>query len=99
MIGLLHFRVVVDLRAKRQTLRQIVSLTVGDELGGCVCARFSCLRRQQLVLPDEGVILKAGRAMVDARLEAPGREPLPIQFAMGFAEGGWIVEKRRDFRY
>ena len=31
--------------------------------------------------------------MVDARLEAPGREPLPIQFAMGFAETrGWMVE-------
>ena len=48
---------------------------------------------EQLVLPDEGVILKPGRAMVSARLEAPGREPLPIQFAMGFAEtSGWMVE-------
>ncbi len=48
---------------------------------------------EQLVLPDEGVILKPGRAIVSARLEAPGREPLPIQFAMGFAEtSGWMVE-------
>ena len=48
---------------------------------------------EQLVLPDKGVILKPGRAVVDARLEAPGREPLPIQFAMGFAEArGWMVE-------
>jgi len=48
---------------------------------------------EQLVLPNEGVILKPGRAMVSARLEAPGREPLPIQFAMGFAEtSGWMVE-------
>ena len=48
---------------------------------------------EKLVLPDEGVILKPGRAMISARLEAPGREPLPIQFAMGFAEtSGWMVE-------
>ena len=48
---------------------------------------------EQLVLPEEGVILKPGRAVVEARLESPGREALPIQFALGFEEGkGWMVE-------
>ena len=48
---------------------------------------------EQLTLPDEGIILKPGRAMVEARLESPGREALPIQFALGFENGkGWLVE-------
>ena len=48
---------------------------------------------EQLVLPEEGVILKPGRAMVEARLESPGREALPIQFALGFEKDkGWMVE-------
>jgi len=48
---------------------------------------------EQLVLPEEGVILKPGRAVVEARLESPGREAWPIQFALGFEEGkGWMVE-------
>jgi phospholipid transport system substrate-binding protein len=48
---------------------------------------------EQLILPEEGVILKAGRAMVEARLESPGREALPIQFALGFEKDkGWMVE-------
>jgi phospholipid transport system substrate-binding protein len=48
---------------------------------------------EQLVLPEEGVILKPGRAMVEARLERSGREPLPIQFALGFEKDkGWMVE-------
>ena len=41
---------------------------------------------EQLVLPEEGIILKPGRAVVEARLESPGREALPIQFALGFEE-------------
>lgn len=48
---------------------------------------------EQLVLPDSGVLLKPGRAMVEATLEAPGKEPLPIQFALGYEpESGWRVE-------
>jgi phospholipid transport system substrate-binding protein len=48
---------------------------------------------EKLTLPDEGVILKPGRAVVEARLESPGREALPIQFALGHKEGkGWLVE-------
>ena len=48
---------------------------------------------EELTLPDEGVILKPGRAVVEARLESPGREALPIQFALGYREGkGWLVE-------
>ena len=48
---------------------------------------------EKLTLPDEGAILKPGRAVVEARLESPGREPLPIQFALGHKEGkGWLVE-------
>lgn len=48
---------------------------------------------EKLVLPEEGVILKPGRAVVEARLESPGREALPIQFALGFEDGkGWMVE-------
>ena len=39
---------------------------------------------EQLVLPDQGVILKPGRAMVEARLESRSRDVLPIQFALGF---------------
>ena len=46
---------------------------------------------EQLVLPEEGVILKPGRAVVEARLESPGREALPVQFALGFEDGkGWM---------
>ncbi len=48
---------------------------------------------EKLTLPDEGVILKPGRAVVEARLESRGREALPIQFALGHKEGkGWLVE-------
>jgi len=48
---------------------------------------------EKLVLPEEGIILKPGRALVEARLESPGREPLPIQFALGYEENrGWRVE-------
>jgi phospholipid transport system substrate-binding protein len=48
---------------------------------------------EELTLPDEGVILKPGRAVVEARLESTGREALPIQFALGYREGkGWLVE-------
>ena len=46
---------------------------------------------EQLVLPEQGVILKPGRAMVEARLES--RDVLPIQFALGFdKQKGWMVE-------
>lgn len=46
-----------------------------------------------LMLPEVATILAPGRAVVEARLEAPGREPLPIQFALSFeAEHGWKVE-------
>ena len=48
---------------------------------------------EELTLPDEGVILKPGRAVVEARLESRGREALPVQFALGYREGkGWLVE-------
>ena len=48
---------------------------------------------EELTLPDEGVILKPGRAVVEARLESRGRGALPIQFALGYTEGkGWMVE-------
>ena len=48
---------------------------------------------EELTLPDEGVILKPGRAVVEARLESLGREALPVQFALGYREGkGWLVE-------
>ena len=48
---------------------------------------------EKLTLPDEGVILKPGRAVVEARLESPGREALPVQFALGHKDGkGWMVE-------
>jgi len=48
---------------------------------------------EQLTLPDEGIILKPGRAMVEARLESAGREALPIQFALGYEnDKGWMVE-------
>ena len=48
---------------------------------------------EQLVLPDQGVILKPGRAMVEARLESRSRDVLPIQFALGFdKQKGWMVE-------
>lgn len=48
---------------------------------------------ERLILPDEGIILKPGRALVEARLETPGRDPLPIQFALGYEESqGWLVE-------
>ena len=48
---------------------------------------------EQLVLPEEAVILKPGRALVEAQLETPGRDPLPIQFALGYEENrGWRVE-------
>lgn len=48
---------------------------------------------EQLVLPDAATILQPGRAIVEAKLETPGREPLPIQFALVFVEGrGWLVE-------
>ena len=43
--------------------------------------------------PREGVILKPGRAMVEARIRKSGRDVLPIQFALGFdMEKGWMVE-------
>ena len=48
---------------------------------------------EQLVLPEQGVILKPGRAMVEARLESRSRDVLPIQFALGFdKQRGWMVE-------
>lgn len=48
---------------------------------------------EQLSLPEEAVVLKPGRALVDARLEAPGKEDLPIQFALGYDDqAGWRVE-------
>ena len=48
---------------------------------------------EQLVLPDQGVILRPGRAMVEARLESRSRDALPIQFALGFDnQKGWMVE-------
>ena len=48
---------------------------------------------EQLVLPEQGVILKPGRAMVEARLESRSRDVLPVQFALGFdKEKGWMVE-------
>ena len=48
---------------------------------------------EQLVLPEQGVILKPGRAMVEARLESRSRDVLPIQFALGFdKQKGWMVE-------
>lgn len=48
---------------------------------------------EQLVLPEQGVILRPGRAMVEARLESRSRDVLPIQFALGFDEQkGWMVE-------
>lgn len=48
---------------------------------------------EQLVLPDEAIILKPGRALVEARLETPGRDALPIQFALGYVKDrGWLVE-------
>lgn len=48
---------------------------------------------EKLVLPESGIILKPGRAMVEARLESPGKDPLPIQFALGYhPERGWLVE-------
>ena len=48
---------------------------------------------EQLVLPEQGVILKPGRAMVEARLESRSRDALPIQFALGFdKQKGWMVE-------
>ncbi len=48
---------------------------------------------EELVLPETGIILKPGRAMVEARLESPGKDPLPIQFAMGYhPDNGWLVE-------
>jgi len=46
-----------------------------------------------LSLPDVAVILAPGRAVVEARLEAPRREPLPIQFALSYeSDSGWKVE-------
>lgn len=48
---------------------------------------------EELVLPSSGVILKPGRALVESELRASGKEPLPIQFALGYdAELGWRVE-------
>jgi phospholipid transport system substrate-binding protein len=48
---------------------------------------------EQLVLPEAGIVLRPGRAMVEARLESPGKDALPIQFAMGYdADHGWRVE-------
>ena len=48
---------------------------------------------EQLVLPEQGVILKPGRALVEARLESRSRDVLPIQFALGFdKQKGWMVE-------
>lgn len=48
---------------------------------------------EQLILPEEAMILKRGRAIINAKLESPGKEDLPIQFAMGFDEKrGWLVE-------
>ena len=48
---------------------------------------------EQLVLPEQGVILRPGRAMVEARLESRSRDALPIQFALGFdKQKGWLVE-------
>ena len=48
---------------------------------------------EQLVLPETGVILQPARALVEASLEAPGKEPLPIQFALGYQQAaGWRVE-------
>ena len=48
---------------------------------------------EQLVLPEQGVILRPGRAMVEARLESRSRDVLPIQFALGFdTQKGWMVE-------
>ena len=48
---------------------------------------------EQLVLPEQGVILRPGRAMVTARLESRSRDELPIQFALGFdKQKGWMVE-------
>ena len=48
---------------------------------------------EQLVLPEQGVILKPGRAKVEARLESRSRDVLPIQFALGFdKQKGWMVE-------
>ena len=48
---------------------------------------------EQLVLPEQGVILRPGRAMVEARLESRSRDVLPIQFALGFdKQKGWMVE-------
>ncbi|MDB9861883.1 ABC transporter substrate-binding protein [Litorivicinus sp.] len=48
---------------------------------------------ERLVLPEEAMILRTGRARVEAKLESPGKDPLPIQFALGYDEKrGWIVE-------
>lgn len=48
---------------------------------------------ERLILPQKAVILKTGRAIVEARLESPGKEELAIQFALGFDKNkGWLVE-------
>ena len=46
-----------------------------------------------LTLPESATILAPGRAVVEARLEAPRREPLTIQFALSYETAqGWKVE-------
>ena len=48
---------------------------------------------EELSFPKEAIILKPGRAVVNAKLESPDKEDLPIQFAMGFdSKRGWLVE-------
>lgn len=80
-------------RQATPTERQIFTQRLEASLVEAYAQGLAAYGGERLVLPEEGIILKPGRALVEARLETPGRDPLPIQFALGYeANRGWLVE-------
>ena len=48
---------------------------------------------QRLLLPENAILIKPGKMRIEAQLESDTREPLPIQFSLGYSESkGWLVE-------
>ena len=48
---------------------------------------------EKLILPLRAKFLRPGMAFVEAELERPGKESIPVQFALGFDDTrGWLVE-------